>query len=117
MNHTASTCIVSQYVSIFNDLLKTYGFSQHEVARRSGLNQPTISRFCTGRDVMSSSYFQIISAMPFEFQRDYWGRLLKDVMESDQDCFMRISNASRSEMKQFVLALAERFLEVEKSND
>lgn len=109
MNSTIKECIVSDYILVFNNLLKKYGLSHSEVARRSGLNQPTVSRFCSGRDVLTSNYFQLIRSMPAEFQREYWQFLLADRDWNSELIRDKVNTASVDEIREVMNAILDRW--------
>lgn len=116
MINSTEICVdVENYFQIFSSLIKKYSLSQSEVSRRCGLPQATVSRLCLGQNIVASSFFQILLSMPFDFQRDYVTLMFGHLFAGD-DLSSRISTASRLEMKKILLAMADRFVEVEKND-
>ena len=106
---------MEDYVTIFNNLLETYGYSKSQLSRWSGLNRTMIIRFCSGDNISTTYFFKLIRSLPVEFQNDFWSSILSSEqtdqisLTRDLSWYTLISNASYKDIQEILQALSSRW--------
>ena len=103
---------MDEYVFVFNNLLNEYGFTKAQIERWSGLSHNMVMRFTAGDNISTTYFFCLIRSMPMDFQEDFWSRILSSDVEFKAKEIhgpSLISNASHSDIKDILMALAHRW--------
>ena len=95
---------------IFNKLnQEKFRISQREIARNSGLGTSLVNRFVsTDSDINSTNLLTLVAAMPLEFQKAYWRKILPTEVFAQPNWEALIEEASIEELIIILQAASDR---------
>jgi hypothetical protein len=84
------------YRATFNKTLREFGITAKSLSMKAGVQERQVSLFRNGKDLMASTFFDLVSAMPPEAQQYFFESLLGESLRTPSSDLERVVEGATS---------------------